>query len=73
MFEKAGEKKPEVTIKILDVAQFLSVGPFTRAIPNRPSLPSHGDENLLISIPKDTQKKEKEIMWILCRDLSQLK
>jgi len=73
MFEKAGDKKPEVTIKIVEVAQFLSVGPFARAIPNRPSLPSSGDENLLISIPKDLQKKEKEIMWILCRDLSQLK
>ena len=73
MFEKQGDKKPEVSIRITEVAQFLSVGPFTRAIPNRPSLPSHGDENLLIAIPKDLNKKEKEILWILARDLSQLK
>ncbi len=39
-FEKASDKKPEGSIRVKDVAQFLSVGPFTRAIPNRPSLPS---------------------------------
>ena len=73
MFEKQGDKKTEVSIRIIEVAQFLSVGPFTRAIPNRPSLPYNGDVNLLIAIPKNHNKKEKEILWILARDLSQLK
>lgn len=72
-FEKASDKKPEGTIRIKDVAQYLSVGPFTRAIPNRPTLPPRGDENLLISIPKNMERKEKEILWIVCHDLTQLK
>ena len=73
LFEKPSDKKPEKTIHIKDVAQFLAVGPYTRAIPNRPTLPSRGDENLLIAIPQNMEKKEKEILWLLCRDLSQLK
>lgn len=72
LFEKPSDKKPELTIRIKDVAQYLSVGPFTRAIPNRPTLPPRGDENLIISIPKDMNRKEKEILWLICHDLSQL-
>jgi hypothetical protein len=72
-FEKASDKKPEGSIRVKDVAQLLSVGPFTRAIPNRPSLPSRGDENLLVAIPKNMEKKDKEVLWFLCHDLSQLK
>jgi hypothetical protein len=72
-FESQSDKKPEETIKIRDVCQYLSVGPYTRCVPGRPKLPNGGDENMLICIPKDTQKKEKEILWILCHDLTQLK
>ncbi len=73
-FEKQSDKKPEGTIRVKDVCQFLSVGPFTRCVPGRPSVPSKGgDENLLICIPQDMQKKEKEILWIHCHDLNQLK
>ena len=72
-FEKPKEKKPEGTIRVREVAQYLSVGPFTRCVPGRPSLPSKGDENLLICIPKDMNRKEKDILWIICRDLTQLK
>lgn len=71
-FEKKDDK-PQGSILIKDVCQYLSVGPYTRCVPGRPSLPSKGDENLLICIPKDLQKKEKEILWVLCHDLSQLK
>ena len=72
-FEKQNDKKPEGSIRVKDVANFLTVGPFTRSIPNRPSLPPKGDENLLICIPKDSARKEKELLWIICRDLTQLK
>ena len=73
LFEKPNDKKPEETIRIKDICQFLSVGPYTRCVPGRPTLPSKGDENMLICIPKDIQKKEKEILWVLCHDLNQLK
>ena len=72
-FEDEKNRTPEGTILIKDVAQYLSVGPFTRSIPNRPKLSSSGDENLLISIPKNMERKEKEILWIICKDLTQLK
>ena len=72
-FEKPNDKKPEGSIRVRDIAQFLSVGPYTRCIPNRPSVPPKGDENLLICIPKAANKKEKEILWVICRDLTQLK
>jgi hypothetical protein len=73
VFDKQGDKKPETTIRIKDICQYLSVGMYTRCVPGRPSLPAQGDENMLICIPKDIQKKEKEILWILCHDLNQLK
>jgi hypothetical protein len=72
-FEDQNHHSPEGSILIKDVAQYLSVGPYTRSIPNRPSLPPRGDENLLISIPKNMERKEKEILWIICKDLTQLK
>jgi len=72
-FEDQNDHSPEGSILIKDVAQYLSVGPYTRSIPNRPSLPPRGDENLLISIPKNMERKEKEILWIICKDLTQLK
>ena len=72
-FDSANDKKPDETIKIRDVCQWLSVGPYTRPIPGRPKLPPRGDENMLVCIPKDQQKKEKEILWLLASDLSQLK
>jgi len=71
-FEKQTDKKPEGTIRIKDIAQYLSVGPYTRAVPGRPSLPPRGDENLMICIPKDLGRKEKEILWILCKDINHL-
>ena len=69
-YEKLMDKKPEGTIRVKEIAQFLSVGPYTRCVP---TLPPRGDENVLICIPKDAQKKEKEILWIYCHDLGQLK
>jgi hypothetical protein len=72
-FEEKSDKKPEGSICIREICQYLSVGPYTRCVPGRPSLPSSGDENLLICIPKNIKKKEKDILWILCADLSQLK
>jgi hypothetical protein len=72
-FESEKDKKPEGSIKIKDVCQWLCVGPYTRSIKGRPDLPPKGDENLLIYLPKDAEKKEKECLWILCRDLDQLK
>ena len=72
-YEKPTDKKPEGTIRVKEIAQFLSVGPYTRCVPGRPTLPPRGDENMLICIPKDAQKKEKEILWIYCHDLGQLK
>ena len=72
-FEKRDDKKPLFSVLLKSVAQFLCVGPFTRSVPGRPSLPHAGDENLLISFPKDMQRKEKEIIWLICRDLTQLK
>ena len=71
-FEKESDHKPAGHICIKEVCQFLSVGPYTRCVPGRPSLPSRGDENLLICIPKDYKKKEKDILWLHCRDLSEL-
>ena len=59
-YEKSSDKKPIASILIRDICQYLSVGPYTRCVPGRPSLPSRGDENLLICIPKDLKKKEKE-------------
>ena len=72
-FEKMNDSHSKGEIRIAEVASLLSVGPFTRCIPNRPSLPDRFDENLLISIPKNMQKKEKEILWMICSDLTQLK
>ena len=72
-FEKRDDKKPLFSVHLKSVAQYLTVGPFTRSVPGRPTLPSAGDENLLISFPKDTSRKEKEIIWLICRDLTQLK
>lgn len=72
-FEKSSDKKPEGYIVIKDICQYLSVGPYTRCVPGRPSLPPKGDENMFICIPKDAQRKDKEILWILCHDLTQLK
>ena len=72
-YEKESDKKAEGTIRVKDTCQYLAIGPFTRCVPGRPSLPNGGDENLLICIPKDMQRKDKEILWILCRDITQLK
>ena len=72
-FERMNDSDSKGSIRIAEVASLLSVGPFTRCIPNRPNLPDRFDENLLISIPKNMQKKEKEILWIICNDLTQLK
>jgi hypothetical protein len=72
-FEKPNDKKPEGQIKVKDVAQYLCVGPYTRCVPNRPSLPPRGDENLILCIPKSVEKREKDVLWVLFHDLTQLK
>lgn len=71
-YEKQSQRKPIFSVHLREVCQFLSVGPFTRCVPKRPPLPYHGDENLLICFPKNAQRKEKEICWVICRDLTQM-
>ena len=72
-FEKQNDKKPIYSVRLKDICKYLSVGPFTRCVPGRPQLPSNADENLLICFPRNIQMKEKEICWIICSDLTQLK
>lgn len=72
-FKEKDEKKPVYTVRLKEVCQYLCVGPYTRCVPGRPELPSNGDENLLISFPQNSERKEKEICWIICKDLTQLK
>ena len=53
-----------------NVAKYIAVGPYTRCISKRPKIK---DDELLIAIPKDEEKKEKEILWINCENIAELK
>jgi hypothetical protein len=71
VYEDKQDNSAELSIVIRDVAKYLSVGQFTRCIRKRP--PLKGDDDLLIAIPKNVNKNEKEILWIDCSDLKELK
>lgn len=73
-FEKQSDRKPEGSVRVRDVAQNLCVGPYTRCIPNRPSLPRPTDEANLIAIPRSAPgHRDTDIVWILCNDVTHLK
>ena len=74
-FEEKDDRKPEGSICIRDIAQNLSVGPYTRCLPNRPPLPKPTDEANLIALPRSLNEHQNnpEIVWILCDDVTQLK
>lgn len=73
-FEKQSDYKAEGGIRIYDVAQYLCVGVYTRALPNRPELPQPTDEANLIAIPRlPIGHRDQEIVWILCDNVTHLK
>ena len=72
LYDNKEDLSPNESIVIRDVSKYLSVGPFTRCISKRPKL-KDGNDDLLIAIPKNAEKKEKEILWINCNDLNELK
>ncbi len=73
MFEKKSDTKPDYFVNLKSIAQFLTVGQYTRNVPGKPQLPSGGDENLLIAFPRDLSRVENQIVWILCKDTNELK
>jgi hypothetical protein len=72
-FENKNDLKPIEVVYLKNVAAFLSVGPYTRSVPGRPTLPPNAQDNLLLCFPRDTLRKENEICWILFKDMEQLK
>lgn len=73
-FEKQNDRKPDGAVRIRDVAQNLCVGPYTRCLSSRPSLPRPTDEANLIAIPRSSHgHHDQEVVWILCNDVTHLK
>ncbi|CAF1547992.1 unnamed protein product, partial [Didymodactylos carnosus] len=71
-FERESDRKPEGSVRIKDVAQFLTVGPYTRCLQNRPQFPKPTDEGNVIAMPKSPNSQDQDIIWILCNDVTHL-
>jgi hypothetical protein len=71
VYDNVEDLDSESSVVVRDVAKYVTVGHFTRCIPKRPQ-PKFEDD-FLIAIPKNVDKKEKEILWIDCSDLKELK
>ena len=54
------------------MCNFMAVGPFTKNIPSRPTIPQGGSERHIIALPK-TPSKTAEVVWLLCSDDAELK
>lgn len=69
-YKDMDDSEPEGIIYCQKVAKYIAAGPFTRCIQKRPKIK---DDDLLIAIPKNEDLKEKEILWINCESLTELK
>ena len=55
------------------VCNFLAVGPYTRAIPNKPALPKGANERHLLAIPSIASRSADKIHYFLFSDDQDLK
>jgi len=56
-----------------DVCNFLAVGPYTKDLPDRPSLPKGSTDRHILAIPSQASRKPKHIYWFLFSDDMELK
>ncbi len=46
----------------------MAVGPYTRAIPKRPTLPSKDVENFMLAFPNVASRTASKIHYFICAD-----
>ena len=56
-----------------NVCNFMLVGPYSRAIKNRPALPPGGDENHMLALPRLASKNADKIFFFICSDANEFK
>jgi hypothetical protein len=73
MYEDKEDKKSDLRVNMLDVCDYLCVGHYTKNVPGKPKLPPNSDSSLIFCFPRDTKRKEDEIVWLMCSSMDQLK
>uniref|UniRef100_A0A915I427 PH domain-containing protein n=1 Tax=Romanomermis culicivorax TaxID=13658 RepID=A0A915I427_ROMCU len=49
-YDKKGDHSPKGSLKLADLAPYIAIGPYTKVVPNRPSLPSGATEYHLLAV-----------------------
>lgn len=73
MYEDKKDKKPDLTVNLRDVCNYLCVGHFTKNVPAKPKLPPHSNPALLLCFPRDAKRDPDEIVWVMFSSMDQLK
>ena len=55
-----------------DVCEFLCVGHYTKNVPGKPKLPAHSNTALVFCFPRDHDRKEKEVIWLMANSMDML-
>ncbi|XP_064622326.1 TATA-binding protein-associated factor 2N-like [Lineus longissimus] len=71
-YSDQGDRKANGAIKLKAVCNFMAIGPFTQAIPKRPSLPSGGQVKHLLAIPQTAARDPKQLHWFIFLDDTEL-
>ena len=72
IYEKK-DARPDLKVNMLEVCEFLCVGHYTKNVPGKPKLPEHSNTALVFCFPRDHDRKEKEIIWLMANSMDMLK
>ena len=64
--------RPDIKVCMTDVAEFLCVGHYTKNVPGKPKLPAHSNTALVFCFPRDHDRKEKEVIWLMANSMDTL-
>ena len=63
--------KPQGHIFLKNVGKYINFGPNAYYVPGKPTIPKPVNYKFLISIPKDGNKNQNEIFWIISENEEQ--
>lgn len=73
MYKDREDKSPDERMNMKDVCDYIAVGQFTKNVPGHPKLPKKSNPDLLIAFPKNLERKQEDIVWLMASNMDNLK